>query len=71
MPSSTLPFEDTALVFPADLAQFLSVSPSTLERWRCRGGGPPFLKVGRRRIAYRAGSVRRWLEAQERDHNAA
>ncbi len=31
----------------AQAAQFLSVSPRTLEDWRLRGGGPPFRKYGR------------------------
>ncbi len=33
-------------------AAFLGVAPATLARWRCKGGGPAFLKLGPRRILY-------------------
>lgn len=72
MPSlPPLPFEDASIILPADLALMLGVSLSTLERWRCQGGGPAFLKIGRRRIGYRAGAVKRWLDQQERANTAA
>lgn len=35
-------------------AIILDVKKSTLEAWRCRGGGPPFVKYGRA-IRYREG----------------
>ena len=28
-------------------ADYLLVQPCTLEAWRCRGGGPFYLKIGR------------------------
>jgi hypothetical protein len=28
-------------------ALFLGLSPRTLQAWRVRGGGPPYLKIGR------------------------
>lgn len=27
-------------------AEILGLKPSTLDGWRCRGGGPPYLKLG-------------------------
>jgi hypothetical protein len=36
----------------ADTAQKLHVSRRTLQRWRTIGGGPPFIRVGPRRIIY-------------------
>ena len=38
-------------------------SLKTLEAWRCRGGGPPFIRVGRL-IRYRPDDVARWCESR-------
>ena len=46
-------------------ADFLGVSPRTLEGLRVRGGGPPFAKVGGR-VVYRKARLEQWLLAQER-----
>ena len=40
-------------------------SPRTLETWRVRGGGPHFLKVGRR-VVYRRRDLDAWLADRER-----
>ena len=48
-----------------DVVDLLHVSRSLLAKWRMKGRGPRFMKVGRR-ILYECGEVRRWLEAQER-----
>ncbi len=37
------------------------IPPRTAQRWRASGGGPPFIRLGKRRIAYRAADVERWL----------
>ena len=36
------------LMKPSEVADALGVKASTLEAWRCRGGGPdlPFIKIG-------------------------
>jgi predicted DNA-binding transcriptional regulator AlpA len=36
----------------------------TLWRWRTRGEGPPFVKIGRR-VMYRRSSLATWLAGQE------
>lgn len=45
-------------------AQFLKLSPRTLEKWRSEGAGPPVLRMGRR-VAYARRDLVRWLEEQE------
>ena len=40
-------------------------SERTLEGWRVRGGGPRFLKIGRR-VVYRRRDLDAWLAARER-----
>jgi hypothetical protein len=46
-------------------AEFLGVSPRTLEGMRVRGNGPPFSKVGGR-VVYRVAVLEEFLERQER-----
>jgi len=44
-------------------AIILDVKKSTLEAWRCRGGGPPFVKYGRA-IRYREGDLQAFIESR-------
>jgi hypothetical protein len=48
------------------LAERLSVSPRTLERWRWLGQGPKFLKLGGR-VAYRVVDVEAFEAEQLRE----
>ncbi len=61
-----LPEDDDVLIRRADLPQYIPVASQTLNRWACEGQGPPFIKVGRRLVAYRAGDIREWLQGQAR-----
>lgn len=49
-----------------DAASYLSVEPRTLEAWRCRGGGPPFVRISARAIRYRREDLSRWIEERVR-----
>ncbi|MCP4318477.1 MAG: helix-turn-helix domain-containing protein [Hyphomicrobiales bacterium] len=42
-----------ALLTEVQAADFLNVSPRTLQTWRLRGGGPTFVKMGKS-VRYRA-----------------
>jgi excisionase family DNA binding protein len=46
-------------------AAYLGLSPKTLETLRTRGGGPPFLKLGRR-VVYRKTDLDTWVAARVR-----
>ncbi len=46
-------------------ARWLGLSPRTLEKMRCEGGGPPFRKHGRL-VFYHEDDLRAWSEAQTR-----
>lgn len=35
----------------------------TLQAWRCRGGGPPFIRVGRL-VRYRPQDVEAWITSR-------
>ncbi len=55
----------TVLLKTEEAAKWLDVSPRTLETWRVRGGGPRFIKNGRR-VAYRETDLDAWIEEQTR-----
>ncbi len=40
-------------------------SPRALQNWRCKGYGPPFLKIGRL-VRYRPEDIEDWLTQQTR-----
>jgi len=46
-------------------AEKLGISPRSLEKWRLTGGGPPFLKLGRR-VLYDPQDLEEWLEESRR-----
>jgi hypothetical protein len=37
------------------------IPPRTAQRWRASGGGPAFVRLGKRRVVYRVADVERWL----------
>jgi predicted DNA-binding transcriptional regulator AlpA len=53
------------------LAALIHVDGRTTLRWRNAGGGPPFVRVGPRRILYRRSDVEAWLDARTFPHRAA
>ena len=49
------------LLTSADAAIYLRVSTFTLQRWRCEGGGPPYLKPKPRIVRYQQSALDAWL----------
>lgn len=45
----------------SEAAELLRISERTLERMRLTGDGPPFMKVGARRVIYRQSDIESWL----------
>lgn len=48
-----------------EVAALLGVSRRTLQGWRWRGGGPPYVRIGGA-VRYEPTEVRAWLDAQRR-----
>jgi hypothetical protein len=42
----------------------------TAQRWRSIGGGPRWIRLGRRRVLYRVSDVEEWLRARTFRHRA-
>jgi predicted DNA-binding transcriptional regulator AlpA len=63
---------DDPLLNQAQVSKLLcgEVSTSTLEKWRCTGDGPDFIRVGRA-VLYRRSAIERWLEARTVSHTTA
>ena len=54
------------LMTPEQLSEMLHVTLSTLESWRAKGSGPPFVRLGkstRSPIRYRRSEVLAWIES--------
>jgi excisionase family DNA binding protein len=60
----------TELMTPEEVADLLKVSPGTLENWRYRGEGPPFVKLGNKRrspVRYPRKGVDDWMFTAPKD----
>lgn len=42
-------------------ALYLGLARPTLEGMRCRGGGPPFVRYGRKAVRYRLSDLDAWM----------
>ena len=49
------------LLTEKELSIWLSLSLPTLQRMRSKGGGPKFVRLSLRRVAYRHSDVEAWL----------
>jgi predicted DNA-binding transcriptional regulator AlpA len=54
------------LLTQREAAMTLRLSVRTLERWRVSGEGPPFAKLGRRRVGYCSDDLEAWIASRVR-----
>lgn len=47
-------------------ADYLGLAVSTLNKWRCHGGGPVFIKMGRA-VRYRVADLEAYIKVSQRD----
>lgn len=45
-------------------ASFLGVSTRALQSWRCRGCGPPFVRISSRAVRYRLRDLIEWSKSR-------
>lgn len=50
----------------AQAANFLNLGNSTLEKWRCAGRGPKFIRLGTRRVGYPVTELTAWVASRPR-----
>jgi predicted DNA-binding transcriptional regulator AlpA len=49
-----------ALLTPKEAAAFLQLSEKTLEKWRSKGTGPKFRRMGHRTVRYSQDDLLNW-----------
>jgi predicted DNA-binding transcriptional regulator AlpA len=59
----------SAIMLPRETARYTRIALSTLAKLRCWGGGPRYLKLGRK-IGYQRADVDEWL-ASRRAHSTS
>lgn len=59
-----IPSDSKALLFTAEAAYILGLSPRTLEAMRLKGGGPPFISVTKKAVRYRRSDLDQWIESR-------
>jgi len=52
-----------------EAATYLGLKKSTLEAWRCRGGGPKYSKFGNA-VRYRLTDLEAWIESRTRSNTS-
>ena len=57
--------DSTRLLTDRQISQRYGLSFHTLRKLRVRGGGPPFIKIGRS-VRYRSSDIEAWMIAAER-----
>ncbi|MBC7285798.1 helix-turn-helix domain-containing protein [Hoeflea sp.] len=55
---------DDALVTATEAAAFLRLKDGTLAWYRCKGGGPAYVRIGGKSVRYRMGDVREYAKGQ-------
>ena len=61
-----IPEHPDALLFTAEAALLLGLSPRTLEAFRLRGGGPPYIAVTPKAVRYRRRDLEDWITPRPR-----
>jgi predicted DNA-binding transcriptional regulator AlpA len=61
--------EHMALLTTKQAAEHLLVAAGTLENWRTAGGGPKFVKLGRK-VAYDTRDLDQWIEDHKQKSTA-
>jgi predicted DNA-binding transcriptional regulator AlpA len=54
-----------------EFSEQFKVPARTAQRWRSTGDGPPFVRLGPRRVAYRLSDVERWAASRTYASRAA
>lgn len=58
---SELAGDENRLFNEKQASEFLQLKPQTLQGWRQKGDGPPFVKIGGRYVRYRYCDLIQWI----------
>lgn len=59
-----VPMPSLMLLTEKEVAKETGFAIRTLQNWRSRGGGPPFVRVSARAVRYRRSDIQRWIETR-------
>ena len=62
-----LPADDETLIRASAIGRYTGIARQTHSRWRHEGCGPQFVRLGRR-VFYKAGHVRAWIDERVRQN---
>lgn len=62
--------EQRRILRQREAAQYIGLAESTLEKFRCIGGGPRFVRLGARAIGYDVADLAQWLEERKRSNTS-
>lgn len=63
MQNPSLKFTQSPIMTVGQAATYLGLAVSTLNKWRCHGGGPVFIKMGRA-VRYRAEDLDAFIDGR-------
>jgi predicted DNA-binding transcriptional regulator AlpA len=63
---TTTTLEGARLLREKAAADLLGVKIRTMQDWRFRGGGPPFIKLSGRAVRYRVNDLLQWVDSKVR-----
>jgi predicted DNA-binding transcriptional regulator AlpA len=61
-----IPLDPNALLYTAEAAFLLGLSPRTLETLRLKGDGPSFIAVTKKAVRYRRQDIMEWIRVRKR-----
>ncbi|MEQ8735661.1 MAG: helix-turn-helix domain-containing protein [Rhodospirillaceae bacterium] len=64
--SAQIVVDDEQLMTQKEAAEFLKVTPRTLEKWRYQGGGPEYYRYSARCVRYAQSDLKRWIDERKR-----
>lgn len=60
----------TTVMTVQQASEYLGLAVSTLNKWRCHGGGPVFIKMGRA-VRYRVADLEEFISIKTKSHTSA
>ena len=67
---TALPDNDETLIRASKISGYTGIARQTHARWRHEGAGPLFVRLGRR-VFYKTGDVRAWINERVRQNTSA
>ena len=62
-----LPSDGDVLIPASDVPRYLGIAQQTMNRWRCEGKPPRYVRLGRR-VFYRSSDLSQWVRSQVREN---